>query len=169
MEDFWKGALGKRCQSHRLTAFLSTPDQGLPMLARSDDIARRQIGLASSNTRSPNVTRSSSRHCHWRDVLALTWRITTINSGDKIARELCKYDYLRPASLKLAPGRFAPRHITRAGVGSTEAIFIFETAEGRGNGVLKSVAWGRNREHNGIQRSPERNRTAAEMSFSTAC
>jgi hypothetical protein len=139
------------------------------MLARSDDIARRQIGLASSNTRSPNVTRSSSRHCHWRDVLALTWRITTINSGDKIARELCKYDYLRPASLKLAPGRFAPRHITRAGVGSTEAIFIFETAEGRGNGVLKSVAWGRNREHNGIQRSPERNRTAAEMSFSTAC
>ena len=35
--------------------------------------------------------------------------------------------------------------------------------------LKKSVAWGRNREHNGIQRSPERNRTAAEMSFSTAC
>ena len=33
--------------------------------------------------------------------------------------------------------------------------------------LKKSVAWGRNREHNGIQ--SERNRTAAEMSFSTAC
>jgi hypothetical protein len=33
---------------------------------------------------------------------------------------------------------------------------------------VKSAERGRNREHNGIQRSPERNRTAAEMSFSTA-
>ena len=31
--------------------------------------------------------------------------------------------------------------------------------------LKKSVAWGRSREHNGIQRSPERNRTAAEMSL----
>jgi hypothetical protein len=35
--------------------------------------------------------------------------------------------------------------------------------------LKKSVAWGRNREHNRIERSPERNRTAAEMGFSTAC
>jgi hypothetical protein len=33
----------------------------------------------------------------------------------------------------------------------------------------ESAADERNREHNRIQRSPERNRTAAEMSFSTAC
>ena len=106
---------------------------------------------------------------HWRDVLAVTWRIITINGGNTIASELLKPEYLRPAGFKLAPGRTAPRYVARAGIDSFEAIFIFETAEGRGNGVLKSVAWGRNREHNGIQRSPERNRTAAEMSFSTAC
>jgi hypothetical protein len=35
--------------------------------------------------------------------------------------------------------------------------------------LKKSAAWGRNRQHNGIQRSPKRTRTAAEMSFSTAC
>ena len=35
--------------------------------------------------------------------------------------------------------------------------------------LKKSIVWRRNREHNGIQRSPERNRTAAEMSFSTPC
>jgi hypothetical protein len=35
--------------------------------------------------------------------------------------------------------------------------------------LKKSDASGRNREHNGIQGSPERNRTAAEMSFSTPC
>jgi hypothetical protein len=35
--------------------------------------------------------------------------------------------------------------------------------------LKKSAEHDRNREHNGIQGSPERNRTAAEMSFSTAC
>ena len=73
---------------------------------------------------------------HWRDVVALTWRITTINGRDAIVSELRKGDCARPASFKLAPGRTAPRYVTRAGVDSIEAIFTFETAEGRGSGVL---------------------------------
>ena len=74
---------------------------------------------------------------YWRDVLALTWRITTINKGNTIASELRKHDHLRPAGFKLAPGRTAPLHVTRAGVDSIEAIFMFETAEARGSGVLR--------------------------------
>lgn len=69
-------------------------------------------------------------------MLALTWRITTINKGNTIASELRKHDHLRPAGFKLAPGRTAPLHVTRAGVDSIEAIFMFETAEARGSGVL---------------------------------
>jgi putative flavoprotein involved in K+ transport len=77
------------------------------------------------------------RNSHWRDLLALTWRITTINGGSAIASELCKENCARPSGFKLAPGRTAPRHVTRAGVDSVEAIFMFETAEARGSGVLR--------------------------------
>jgi hypothetical protein len=77
------------------------------------------------------------RDSHWRDVLALTWRITTINGRDAIVSELCNHDRARPTSFNLAPGRTPPRHATRAGVDSIEAIFTFETVEGRGSGVLK--------------------------------
>src|ERR1700684_3250914 len=46
----------------------------------------------------------------------------------------------------------------------------FDPTAGRSGRLLKkSTTHGRNREHNGIQGSPERNRTAAEVSFSTAC
>src|SRR4249920_608338 len=66
---------------------------------------------------------------HWRDVLALTWQIRTVNGLDAILREL-----------KAHIGRAhptAPRHVTRAGTHAIEAIFRFETAEGRGTGVLR--------------------------------
>ena len=58
---------------------------------------------------------------HWRDVLALTWRITTINGADAIVSELRKHDRARPSGFKVAPGRTAPRHVTRAGVDAIEA------------------------------------------------
>jgi hypothetical protein len=75
---------------------------------------------------------------YWRDVLAFTWRIVTVNGADAIVRELRIHgDRVRPAALKIAPGRAAPRYITRAGTECIEAIFTFETAEGRGSGVLR--------------------------------
>src|SRR5215467_14895868 len=75
---------------------------------------------------------------HWRDVLALTWRIITVNGADAILRELRTYgDRVRPTAFKIAPGRTAPRYMTRAGTECIEAIFTFETAEGRGSGVLR--------------------------------
>jgi putative flavoprotein involved in K+ transport len=77
------------------------------------------------------------RDSHWRDVLALTWRITTINGGNAIAGELCKHSHVRPSSFKLALDRTPPRHVTRAGVESIEAIFMFETAEARASGVVR--------------------------------
>jgi cation diffusion facilitator CzcD-associated flavoprotein CzcO len=77
------------------------------------------------------------RDSHWRDVLALTWRITTINGGNTIASELRKHADLRPVGFKLASGRTPPRHVARAGVESIEAIFRFETTVTRSSGVLR--------------------------------
>jgi cation diffusion facilitator CzcD-associated flavoprotein CzcO len=78
---------------------------------------------------------------HWRDVLALTWRITTVNGRDAIVRELSKHSpRASPVNFKILPHRTAPRLATRAGIGSIEAIFAFETADGRGSGVVRLKA-----------------------------
>ena len=75
---------------------------------------------------------------HWRDVLALTWRITTVSGGDAIVRELRTHSQqTSPVGFKIPPHRAAPRQATRAGVELIEAIFTFETADGRGSGVVR--------------------------------
>ncbi|MFZ0151245.1 MAG: NAD(P)/FAD-dependent oxidoreductase, partial [Xanthobacteraceae bacterium] len=78
---------------------------------------------------------------YWRDLLALTWRIRTVNGADAILRGLKAHiGSVRPAAFRIDPRRAAPRHVTRAGTDAIEAIFTFETAEGRGNGVLRLTA-----------------------------
>jgi len=75
---------------------------------------------------------------HWRDVLALTWHIRTISGLHAIVRELKAHvGRARPAGFRTALHRTAPRHVTRAGTRAIEAIFEFETADGRGSGVLR--------------------------------
>ncbi|HEX9589641.1 MAG TPA: NAD(P)/FAD-dependent oxidoreductase [Bradyrhizobium sp.] len=77
---------------------------------------------------------------HWRDVLALSWNIQTINGAEAILREL-KADAgrARPAGFAIDPDRAAPRRVKRAGTSTIEAIFKFEIAQGRGNGILRLV------------------------------
>jgi putative flavoprotein involved in K+ transport len=75
---------------------------------------------------------------HWRDVLALTWRIKTVSGADAILRELPTHAVrARPIGFKIDLNRTAPRHVRRAGTPAIEAIFSFETAEGRGSGILR--------------------------------
>ena len=75
---------------------------------------------------------------HWRDVLALTWQIQTVNGLDSILSELKAHaGRARPTGFRTDPHRTAPRNVTRAGTQAIEAIFRFETVEGRGNGVLR--------------------------------
>jgi cation diffusion facilitator CzcD-associated flavoprotein CzcO len=77
---------------------------------------------------------------HWRDVLALSWQIRTVSGADAILRELSAYAAgARPAGFQLDPERAAPRMVTRAGTPSIEAMFKFETAAGRGNGIVRLV------------------------------
>jgi cation diffusion facilitator CzcD-associated flavoprotein CzcO len=75
---------------------------------------------------------------YWRDVLAFTWTITTVHGAGAIAAELkARAADIAPENFTLDPARTPPRQVTRAGTKSTEAIFSFETAIGRGAGVLR--------------------------------
>ena len=92
-------------------------------LAGNDDVLLRSLFHADS---------------HWRDVLALTWRITTVSGVAAIARELRAHAArARPAAFRTDPDRTAPRRVTRAGTDAIEVIFGFRTAQGRGSGVLR--------------------------------
>src|SRR5258706_11058085 len=75
---------------------------------------------------------------HWRDVLALTWRIGTLSGAHGLAAELLSHAaWAKPHGFEVDLRRTAPREVTRAGGKCIEAIFRFETAIGRGNGVLR--------------------------------
>jgi putative flavoprotein involved in K+ transport len=72
---------------------------------------------------------------HWRDVLALTWRIETFSGRDAIVQALRKTQ--RPSHVAIDPDRTSPREVMRAGRDAIEAIFRFETTDGRGDGVVR--------------------------------
>jgi lactate dehydrogenase-like 2-hydroxyacid dehydrogenase len=75
---------------------------------------------------------------HWRDVLAFTWRIGTVSGREAIASQLRDFSAQTNArGLRTDPERTAPRHVTRAGTKCIEAIFRYETAAGRGSGVVR--------------------------------
>src|SRR3954463_12124517 len=77
---------------------------------------------------------------YWRDVLALSWNIQTLNGADAIVGEL-KIHARRaaPSGFAIDPDRRAPRKVMRAGTNAIEAIFKFETAVGRGSGILRMI------------------------------
>ena len=78
------------------------------------------------------------RDSYWRDVLALTWDIRTVDGVDAILRALkAQAGRVAPSAFRIDPDRTAPRKVKRAGIEAIEAIFQFETAEGRGSGVLR--------------------------------
>jgi cation diffusion facilitator CzcD-associated flavoprotein CzcO len=77
---------------------------------------------------------------YWRDMLALSWNLQTINGAEAILRELnARAGRAAPSGFRIDPDRAAPRRVTRAGTNTIEAIFKFETAVGRGNGILRLI------------------------------
>ena len=75
---------------------------------------------------------------HWRDVIALTWRImTTSGRADVAAALLAAVEHMGAHDFAIDLERFPPRVVERAGETAVEAILRFETAIGRGAGVLR--------------------------------
>ena len=79
--------------------------------------------------------------CFWRDVLALSWNLQTLNGRDALQKALkaCA-DRAAPTTFRIDPDRAAPRRVTRAGTPCIEAIFKFETTTGRGSGIVRLIA-----------------------------
>ena len=77
---------------------------------------------------------------YWRDVLALSWTLQTVNGRDAILKTLkIQAAQAAPSGFAVDPDRAPPRKVTRAGTRAIEAIFKFETAVGRGSGIIRLI------------------------------
>ncbi len=75
---------------------------------------------------------------YWRDALALSWTLQTINGRDAILKTLKSQAVdASPKNFAVDPDRAPPRKVMRAGTDCIEAIFKFETAIGRGDGIIR--------------------------------
>jgi cation diffusion facilitator CzcD-associated flavoprotein CzcO len=75
---------------------------------------------------------------YWRDALALSWTLQTINGRDAILKTLKRQAAgAAPTGFAVDPDRAPPRKVMRAGTDCIEAIFKFETATGRGDGIIR--------------------------------
>jgi putative flavoprotein involved in K+ transport len=86
--------------------------------------------------------------CHWRDMLAFTWTLSQYEGKAKIIDKLTgTQPAIKAEDFAVSRTRTPPRRVSRAGVEVIEAIFEFETAVGRGEGLLRlpvtqpDVAW----------------------------
>ena len=116
------------------------------MLDKTDDIAvtaehwLAQFEAALSDADATALARLFHPESYWRDVLAFSWTLQTWNGADAILSELKALGpRTRPDNFQIDPDRAAPRQVTRAGTNSIEAIFAFETALGRGHGILRLI------------------------------
>ena len=77
---------------------------------------------------------------YWRDVLAFTWLITTVHGAESVAAALTsRAARIRATGFRTSREGTPPRCVTRAGTEATEAFFSFETAQGRGDGVVRLI------------------------------
>jgi len=115
---------------------LATADKSLAAVA-DEWLARFERALADP-AKLRDLFRADS---HFRDVLALTWQLRTVDGADAIVAEIvAQAPRARPAGFRTDPARTPPRRVTRAGAEAVEAIFRFETAEGYGCGVVRLTA-----------------------------
>lgn len=78
---------------------------------------------------------------HWRDLVAFTWSITPKHGAEEIAALMVtKQGATKARGFAVAEGRTPPRRVQRAGVDVIEGVFRFETALGRGYGVVRLSA-----------------------------
>jgi len=116
------------------------------MLDKTDDIsvsaetwlAQFEAALADADEAALKALFHSDSY--WRDVLALSWKLQTLNGANAILKELPGLARrAMPKNFAIASARAAPRWVTRAGTPSIETIFKFETAVGRGHGIVRLI------------------------------
>ncbi len=79
------------------------------------------------------VTGLFADECHWRDLVAFTWNLKTMEGRDQIA------DMLRATLARVQPKGWALAEPATEADGTVEAWIDFETADARGHGHLRLV------------------------------
>lgn len=74
---------------------------------------------------------------HWRDIVALSWKIATWSGADVAPALAGAAGALGARDFAVDPERYPPREVERAGEATVEAILRFTTRVGRGAGVLR--------------------------------
>ncbi|MFF7058008.1 NAD(P)-binding domain-containing protein [Achromobacter spanius] len=75
---------------------------------------------------------------HWRDLIALTWTVTPSDGRSAVVGKFLESQPISKArGFKLDPVNPMPRRVTRAGEEVIESFFQFETATGRGRGLVR--------------------------------
>src|SRR5689334_14963178 len=102
-------------------------------------LAQLDVALQAENERS--IASLFAADGHWRDLLAFTWTITPRQgAADIAALMVAKQQGAKARGFAIAEGRTPPRRVQRAGFDMIEGIFQFETAVGRGYGVVRLLA-----------------------------
>jgi len=115
----------------------ATPEEGLAEIV-SDWLDAFDTALGSGDT--DGAAGLFLGDGHWRDLVAFTGHIRTMNGRHDIAARLRQTQPGTQAKgFQIAPHRTPPRLVSRAGTETIEAIFAFETATGPANGVLRLV------------------------------
>jgi putative flavoprotein involved in K+ transport len=114
---------------------------GAEDLAAVSDGWLRRFETALASGRSGALDPLFHPDCHWRDVLGLSWDIHTVSGRNGVLEKLKSFsERAAPTGFRTDLDRTPPRWVTRAGTRAIEAIFSFETAVGRGSGVLRLTA-----------------------------
>ena len=75
---------------------------------------------------------------HWRDILALTWKIQTVSGKSKVIENLYnKITEVSAKSFEIDQQRTLPREVIRAGKNVIEVILRFKTKFGNCEGVVR--------------------------------
>jgi cation diffusion facilitator CzcD-associated flavoprotein CzcO len=112
---------------------------------RSDEALVEQwldlLDAALQSASEASITSLFAHDSHWRDLLAFTWSITPKQGAKDIAALMAAQQATTKArGFAIAEERTAPRRLQRAGLDVIEGIFQFETAVGRGFGVVRLLA-----------------------------
>jgi len=89
----------------------------------------------------PALEELFAAECYWRDMVAFTWTLSQFeNLTSLIDGLLAAQPTIQASNFAIASTRTPPRLVQRIGVEVIEAIFEFETATGRGEGLLRLLA-----------------------------
>ena len=111
------------------------------LVARARDAAERWLSAFESALSARELAQLGDlfhQDCHWRDILAFTWDLSSAKGRENVTAELAAAQVSTEARrFHLPPGRKPPKQVRRVGRECIEAIFEFTTATGRGAGIIR--------------------------------